>query len=200
MRSRDIELKEVIEVVTILLRVSPEEEYAVATDDCLGARSRGRRVARRRFHQGPRPLLDVVPVDVVLARVLVRAAHEVEAVVPNHHGVAGAWRVRLADLATHLLPGPHVLWHQRARRVLRVAHGTLAPRALGIGSACGHHPVVLAPCELLLRAQLDAMHVVEPTPVETPQDVHASLVDYRPVEGPSRRRDAGGLDLRPVPG
>mmetsp|Transcript_108670 Transcript_108670/g.346415 ORF Transcript_108670/g.346415 Transcript_108670/m.346415 type:complete len:361 (+) Transcript_108670:1260-2342(+) len=104
----------------------------------------------------------------------------------------------MAHLAVDRLPSPHVLRHQCAGHVLRIAHSTLAGGAAGL-LAASDQPLLLTARYLLLRAQLDAVHVVEPAPVEAAKDVHATLVHDSSVEGPGRRRDTRRLHLGPHP-
>mmetsp|Transcript_85667 Transcript_85667/g.239359 ORF Transcript_85667/g.239359 Transcript_85667/m.239359 type:complete len:317 (-) Transcript_85667:493-1443(-) len=157
---------------------------------------------------------EVVAVDVVLARVLVGAAHQIEAMVPHDDGVPRARSVDLARLAIDALPHPKVFRHDRICSVHAVASGpysTIVPLALMAVStdrcggrtrgASGSGVTVLSfggALELGLCPQEDAVHVVEPPSVEASQNVHVAIVHNGLVESPGSRRDAGGVDLRPM--
>mmetsp|Transcript_31439 Transcript_31439/g.73429 ORF Transcript_31439/g.73429 Transcript_31439/m.73429 type:complete len:303 (+) Transcript_31439:950-1858(+) len=207
----DVELKEVVEVVTILLSVAPKEEDAISAYNSLRSRTCRRGTAVDRIDTCPAPRADIVLVDVILSSILIGASHEVEAVVPNHNCMTSSGSVHLifgilSRLSLHFLPGPHILWHQSRSSILRIAYGAASAAACCctvphrgwccvIGLGIRQRP---SSREVGPRSELYSVHVVQATSVEPTQDVHVSLMYDRLVKRPGRWLNSSGVHLCPI--
>mmetsp|Transcript_117160 Transcript_117160/g.373175 ORF Transcript_117160/g.373175 Transcript_117160/m.373175 type:complete len:390 (-) Transcript_117160:445-1614(-) len=214
MRTGDVELEQVVEVLAVLLGVATKVKDAVAADHRLGSRPCRGSTTRNRLQAEPSPIAHIVAVDVILPGIFVCASHQVEAMVPDDDSVPCPGRVHLAQLHLDLLPGPQVLGHVHGRLPARVPDGALAVDRAALRAAARAHrlradwgPAGAAPAltlqaglaanQLGLGPQEDSIDVVQATPVEAAEDVHQAVVDNRLVEGACRRLKGRRVHLRP---
>ena len=119
--------------------------------------------------------LEVEFIEVVLARVFVRATEKVEIVTPDQHTVSCPSAVRFVR-AFYNLPFPVLVWLD-LRCISRHCHRIVIRR--------------------LRRLQIHSVRVVLSVTVESSQDIHMSVVDNGFVEGPRGWRFTSCHHFRP---